>query len=161
MAGPLKSAGQHLGIGSLVSKQSALFDLPLSLVVDDKGRPAADRVVKLHDSVDSRSRYTFIFPRTTHEIVIFVVEGHEYVVAIFVGFNAAPVEVICLSHHAPMIEAANRDVVERAFSFDIPGDSSFVNDCPRADSAIDFCHNVIYIVCVVFPLASLRTLSLG
>ena len=44
--GPLKSAGQHLGIGSLVSQQSALFDLPLGLVVDDKGGAATDRVVK-------------------------------------------------------------------------------------------------------------------
>ena len=39
-------------------KRVLLFDLPLGLVVDDKGRAAADRVVKLHDSVGSLSRYT-------------------------------------------------------------------------------------------------------
>jgi hypothetical protein len=33
--------------------------------------------------------------------------------------------------------------VERAFSFDIPGDSSLFTDDPRAGSAIDFCHSVI------------------
>jgi hypothetical protein len=112
-----------------------LLDLPSGLVVDDKGRAAADRVVKFHDSVGNRSRDTFIFPRTIHQVVVFVIEGREYVVAIFVGFNAATVEVICLSYDAPVIEAANRHVVERAFSFDIAGDSSFVNDCPRADTA--------------------------
>jgi hypothetical protein len=90
--------------------------------------------------------------------VVFVVEGREYVVAIFVGFNAATVEVICLSHHAPVKEAANRHVVERTFSFDIPGDSRLVNDRPRADSAIHFCHGVTDIVRVVFRLASLRKL---
>ena len=47
--------------------------------------------------------------------------------------------------------------MERTFSFDIPGDSRLVNDCPRADSAIDFCHNVIDIVCVVFSLAGSET----
>src|SRR5690606_16476705 len=81
------------------------------------------------------------------------------VVAIFVGVNTATVDVICLFHHTPVIEAANRHVVERAFSFDIPGDSSLVNDCPRADSAVDFCQLVIYIVRVVFRLASLRELG--
>src|SRR5262249_49601578 len=96
--------------------------------------------------------------RTTHQVVVFVVEGREYVVAIFVGFNAATVEVICLSHHAPVIEAANRHVMERAFSFYIAGNSSLVNDCPRADSAVDFCDRVIYVVRVVFRLASLRKL---
>src|SRR6478752_7241641 len=90
-----------------------LLDLPSGLVVDDKGRAAADRVVKFHDSVGNRSRDTFIFPRNTHQVVVFVVEGPEYVVSIFVGFNAATVEVICLSHDAPVIEAANRHVMER------------------------------------------------
>ena len=52
---------------------------------------AADRLVKFHESVGNRSRDTFIFPRTTHQVVVFVVEGREYIVAIFVGFNAAPV----------------------------------------------------------------------
>ena len=85
--------------GSLVSQQLLqLFDLPGGLVVDDIGRAAADRVVKFHHSVGNRSRDTFIFPRTTHQVVVFVVEGREYVVTIFVGFNAAPVEVKCLSH---------------------------------------------------------------
>jgi len=42
-----------------------LFDLPGGLVVDDKGRAAADRLVKFHESVGNRSRDTFIFPRTT------------------------------------------------------------------------------------------------
>ena len=68
-----------------------LFDLPGGLVVDDIGRAAADRVVKFHHSVGNRSRDTFIFPRTTHQVVVFVVEGREYVVTIFVGFNATPV----------------------------------------------------------------------
>ena len=60
-------------------------------MVDDIGLAAADRVVKVHHGVGNRSRDTFIFPRTTHQIVVFVVEGREYVVTIFVGFNAAPV----------------------------------------------------------------------
>jgi hypothetical protein len=94
-----------------------LFDLPDGLVVDDPGRAAADRLVKSHHSVGNYSRDTFIFPRTTHQVVVFVVEGRKYVVTIFVGFNAATVEVMCLSHHAPVKEAANRHVVERAFSF--------------------------------------------
>ena len=151
--GRLKSARQRLGMARYSQQLLRLFDLPGGLVVDDKSRTAADRFVKFHDSVGNRSRYTFIFPRTTHHVVVFVVKGREYVVAIFVGFNAATVEVICLSHDAPVIEAANRHVVERAFSFDISGDFSLVND---ANSAIDFCHGVTYIVDVVFRLASLR-----
>jgi hypothetical protein len=119
-----------------------LLDLPGGLVVGFKGRATADRVVKFYLSVGNRSRDTFIFARITDQGSGFVVEGREYVVAIFVGVNAAPIEVICLLHHAPVIEAANRHVMERAFSFDIAGDSSFVNDCPRADSAIDFCQGV-------------------
>jgi hypothetical protein len=107
-----------------------LFDFPSGLVVDDKGWAAADRVVKFHDSVGNRSRYAFIFPRTTHQVVVLIVEGREYVVAIFVGFNAATVEVIRLSHHAPVIEAANSHVMERTFSFDIACDSSFVMPAP-------------------------------
>jgi hypothetical protein len=88
----LKSARQHLGIGSLVSQHLLqLFDLPSGLVVDDNGLAAADRLVKFHHSVGNRSRDTLIFPRTTDQVVVFVVEGREYVVAIFVGFNAAPV----------------------------------------------------------------------
>ena len=67
-------------------------------MVDDIGRAAADRFVKFHHSVGNRSRDTFIFPRSTHQVVVFVVEGREYVVTIFVGFNAATVEVNCLSH---------------------------------------------------------------
>ena len=43
-------------------------------------------------------------------------------------------------------------------SFDIAGDSSAVNDCARSNSAIDFFHHVIYIVCVVFRLAGLRNI---
>ena len=125
-----------------VSISLQLLDLPGGLVVNHMGWAAADRLVKSHHSVGNRSRDTLIFPRTTHQVVVFVVDDCEYVVAIFVGFNAAPVEVNCLSHHAPVIEAANRHVMERAFSFDIAGDSSVVNDCPRADSAIDFCHSV-------------------
>jgi len=58
-------------------------------VVDDHGRAAADRLVKFHHSVGNRSRDAFVFPRATHHGVVFVVEGREYVVAIFVGFNAA------------------------------------------------------------------------
>src|SRR5262245_717232 len=136
-----------------------LFDLPGGPVVDDPGRAATDRLVKFHHSVGNRSRNTFIFPCTTHQIVGFVVEGREYVVAIFVGFNAATVEVICLSHHAPVKETANRHVMERTISFDISGDSSLVNNCPRARSAIDFCHRVTYVIRVVLSLASLRKLS--
>lgn len=68
-----------------------LFDLPGGLVVDDKGRAAADRLVKFHERVGNRSRDTFIFPRTTHQVVVLVVEGREYIVAVFVGFNAATV----------------------------------------------------------------------
>ena len=60
-----------------------LFDLPGGLVVDDIGRAAADRLVKFHHSVGNRSRDTLIFPRTTHQVVVFVVEGREYVVTIF------------------------------------------------------------------------------
>src|SRR5262245_60940807 len=48
--------------------------------------------------------------------------------------------------------------MERAFSFHIAGDTSLVKDCPRADSAIDFCDRVIYTVSDVFRLASLRKL---
>jgi hypothetical protein len=44
-----------------------------------------------------------------------------------------------------VIEAANRHVVERTFSFDIPRDSSGVDDASRAGSAIDFCQSVIHI----------------
>ena len=98
----------------------------------------------------------FIFPRTTHQVVVFVIEGREYVVTIFVifvGFNAATVEMKCLSHQALVSHAANRHVMERTFSFDIAGDSSDVDDCPGAGSAIDFCHGGIYIVCIVFRLA--------
>jgi hypothetical protein len=135
-----------------------LFDFPLGLVVDNVGRTAADRLVKFHESERNRSRDTFIFPRTTHQVVVLVVEGREYVVTIFVGFNAATVVVIYLSHLTLVVQAANRHVMERAFSFDIAGDSSFVNDGPGANSAIDFCHSVIYIVCVVFRLASLGKL---
>src|SRR5262245_19994236 len=69
-----------------------------------------------------------------------------------------PVLAICLSHHAPVVEAANRHVMERAFSFHIAGDTSLVKDCPRADSAIDFCDRVIYTVSDVFRLSSLRKL---
>ena len=39
---------------------------------------------------------------------------------------------------------------------DITGDSSLVNDGPRANSAIDLCQGVTYIVRVVFCLAGLR-----
>jgi hypothetical protein len=134
-----------------------LFDLPLGLVVDDKGRATADRLVKSHQSVGNRSRDTLIFPRTARQVVVFVVDDREYVVTI-VGFNAATVELKYLSHHAQVIESANRHVVERAFSFDIAGDSSLVNDGPRAASNVDFCHNIIYIVRVVFRLSSLRKL---
>src|SRR5262249_28168210 len=86
-----------------------------------------------------------------------VIEGREYVVAIFVSVNATPVGVTCPFHQAPVIEATNRHVMERAFSFDIAGDPSLVNDSPRTGSA-EFCHHVIYIVCLVFCLASLRKL---
>ena len=57
-------------------------------------------------------------------------------------------------------DAANRHVMDRAFSFDIPGDFELFTDGPRAGPAIDFCHNVISIVCVVFRLASLRKLQI-
>src|SRR4029079_4346509 len=155
LAGLLKSAPQRLGMARYSQQPLQLFDLPGGLVVDDNGRAAADRLVKFHHSVGNRSRDTFIFPCTTHQVVVFVVEGREYVVTIFIGFNAAPVVVRCFSHHAQVIKAANRHVMERAFSFDIAGDSSGVNDCPRAGAAIDFCDRVIYIVGVVFRAASL------
>ena len=90
LAGPLKSAPQRLGMARYSQQPLQLFDLPGGLVVDDKGRAAADRLVKFHESVGNRSRDTFIFPRTTHQVVVFVVEGREYIVAIFVGFNALP-----------------------------------------------------------------------
>jgi hypothetical protein len=99
-------------------------------VVDDNGLATANRVVKWHLSVANRSRDAFIFPRTTHQVGGVVVEGPEYVVAIFVGVNATPVGVTCRPHQAPVIEAANRHVMERAFSFDITGNSSFLNDSP-------------------------------
>ena len=64
-----------------------LFDLPGGLVVDDAGPVAADRVVKFHHGVGNRSRDTLIFLRAAHQVVVFVVVGREYVVAIFVGFQ--------------------------------------------------------------------------
>ena len=154
----MKSARQRFGMARYSQQLLQLFNLPGGLVVDDIGRAAADRVVKFHHSVGNCSRDTFIFSRTTHQVVVVVVEGREYVVTIFVGFNATPVQVKCLSHQALVSEAANRHVIERAISFEIAGDSSGVNDCSRARSAIDLCHNVIYIVCVVFRTASLRKL---
>src|SRR5262249_12427295 len=57
-----------------------LFDL---LVIYDNGLPTADRVVKRHLTVANRSRDTFMFPRTTHQVGRVVIEGREYVVAIF------------------------------------------------------------------------------
>jgi len=39
--------------------------------------------------------------------VVLVVEGGEYVVTVFVGLNATPIEVKYLSHLALVIEAAN------------------------------------------------------
>ena len=113
--------GQHL---------LQLFDLPSGPMVDDNGRAAADRVVKLLLSVANRSGDTFIFPRTTHQVGCFIVEGREYVVAIFVGVNATPVGVTRPFHQAPVIEAANRHVMERASSFNVASDSSFFNDAP-------------------------------
>ena len=62
-------------------------------MVDDIRPAASDRLVEFHESERNRSRDTFIFPRTTHQIVVFVVEGREYVVTIFVGFKATPIEV--------------------------------------------------------------------
>jgi hypothetical protein len=141
-----------------ISSLLQLFDLPRGLVADDTGRVAAGRVVKLHHSVGDRSRDTLIFPCTTYQIMVFVIEGREYVVTIFVSFNAATVEVKCLPHQGLVSEAANRHVMERAFSFNIAGDSSDVHDCPRAGSAIDFCYSGIHILCVVFRAASFRKL---
>jgi len=135
-----------------------LFYLPSGLVVDDNGLPAAGRVVKLRLSVANRSSNTFIFSRTTHQVGCLVVEGREYVVAIFVDVNATPVGVTCPFHQAPMIEAANRHVMEWAFSFNIASDSSFFNDARHAGFAIDFLQHIINIVCVVFCLASFRKL---
>ena len=57
-------------------------------MVDDPGRSVADRGVKFRYSVENLSRDTFIFPRTTHQVMVVVVEGCEYVVTIFVGFDA-------------------------------------------------------------------------
>src|SRR5262245_22762140 len=125
-SGPLKSACQRLGMACYRQQLLQLFDLPGGLVVDDPGRSVADRVVKFRYSVGNLSRDTFIFPRTTHQVMVVVVEGCEYVVTIFVGFDARSVEMICLSHHAPVHEAADRHVVERAFSIDVPVDSSCV-----------------------------------
>src|SRR5262245_2735582 len=148
----------HFTLSQLSLVWPMLFYLPSGLVVGYLRVATADQVVNVHISVGNRTRYTFIFSRTTYQGSGLVVEGREYVVAIFVGVNAAPVEVICVSHHTPVIEAANRHVVERAFSFDIPGDSSLFTDDPRAGSAIEFCHSVIYVVSVVFRAASLRKL---
>jgi hypothetical protein len=67
-----------------------LFDLPSGLVVDDNRLATADRVMKWRFSVANRSRDTFIFPGTTHQVGCFVVEGCEYVVAILVAVNATP-----------------------------------------------------------------------
>ena len=120
--------------------------------------PATDRVVKFHHSVGNRSRDAFIFPRTTDHVVVFVVEGREYVVTILVSLNATPFEVKCLAHRSVVSQAADRHVMERAFAFQITGDPSEVSDCPRANSAIDFCLSVICIVRVVTRAASLRKL---
>jgi len=57
-------------------------------VDDDKRRAAADCLVKCHYSVEK----CCVFPGAAQQIVGFVVEGREYVIAIHVGFNAAPVE---------------------------------------------------------------------
>ena len=73
LVGPLKSVVNTLA--SLANSYQLLFDLPG--VVDDIGRVAADRVVKLHQSVGDRSRDTLIFPRTTHQIMVFVIKGRE------------------------------------------------------------------------------------
>src|SRR6516164_7887671 len=55
-------------------------------------------------------------------------------------------------------QATRLSCEERAFSFNIAGNSSFLNDSSRAGFAIDFCQHVVYIVAVVFCLASLRKL---
>ena len=135
-----------------------LFDLPSSLVVDNNGLAAADRVVKWCLSVANRSRDTFIFPSTTHQVGCFVIEGREYVVAIFIGVNATPIGVTRPFHQAPVIEAANRHVIERAFPFNIVSNSSFFDDAARAGLAIDFLQHVVDIVSIVFRLAGLRKL---
>jgi hypothetical protein len=49
-------------------------------VVDDIGRATADRLVKFNHSVGDCSRDTLVFPGATHQVVIFVIEGREYVV---------------------------------------------------------------------------------
>src|SRR5262245_7621889 len=77
----------RLGMARYSQQLPQLFDLPGGLVVDDNGRAAADRLVKFHHIVGNRSRDTFVFPRTAHQVVVFVVEGREYVVAVFVGFK--------------------------------------------------------------------------
>ena len=87
---PLKSPRQRFGTARYSQQLLQLFDLPGGLVVDDIGRAAPDRFVKFHHSVGNRSRDTFIFPRSTHQVVVFVVEGREYVVAIFVGSTQLP-----------------------------------------------------------------------
>src|SRR5581483_10341657 len=112
--------------GADYAGETQLFDLPGGLVVDDKGRAAADRLVKFRHRVGNRSSDALIFPRATHQVVVFVVEGREDVIAVFVGFDAAAVEVKCLSHRTHVIEAANRHAIERAFSFDVAGDSTAV-----------------------------------
>ena len=61
----LPNALERLGMARYSQQLLQLFDLPGGLVVDDKGRAAADRLVKFHESVGNRSRDTFIFPRTT------------------------------------------------------------------------------------------------
>src|SRR5687768_6038867 len=76
----VKSARQRLGTARYSRQLLQLFDPPGGLVVDDIGRAAADRLVKFHHRVGNRSRNTFIFPSTTHQVVVFVVEGREYVV---------------------------------------------------------------------------------
>src|SRR6476646_7677834 len=54
-----------------------LFALPSGFVVGYKRRASTDRVVKVYISVGNRSRYTFIFPRTTDQGSGFVVQDRE------------------------------------------------------------------------------------
>src|SRR6516164_11759387 len=56
--------------------------------------------------------------------------------------GVTPVGMTCPFHQAPMIEAANRHVMEWAFSFNIARDSSFFNDARHAGFAIDFLQHI-------------------
>jgi hypothetical protein len=77
----------------LLFARRGLLDFPSGLVVDDAGLVAVDGVVQSRHRVGNLSGDALIFSRAALEVVVLIVESGEDVVAIFVGFDAAAVEV--------------------------------------------------------------------